>query len=85
MGGRDLYPESFGRHFAPPRAISRQAAEGLLPLAYIPASFRDTSTQVFDPVYMTKLYDLGYQLAMEGYPWQKTPPRMLGKLRLPKG
>lgn len=47
-------------------------------LAFIPASFRDTSTQAFDPVYMTKLYDLAYQLALEGYPWQKTPPRMMG-------
>ena len=32
-------------------------------LAYIPADFLDTSTQAFDPVYMTKLYDLGYQMA----------------------
>jgi hypothetical protein len=27
-------------------------------LAYIPGDFLDTSTQAFDPVYMTKLYDL---------------------------
>jgi predicted acylesterase/phospholipase RssA len=45
-------------------------------LAYIPADFHDTSTQAFDPVYMTKLFDLGYQMAAAGYPWQKTPPRM---------
>jgi hypothetical protein len=45
-------------------------------LAYIPADFHDTSTQAFDPVYMTKLYDLGYQMAAQGYPWKKTPPRM---------
>ena len=45
-------------------------------LAYIPADFHDTSTQSFDPVYMTKLYDLGYQMAAGGYPWQKTPPRL---------
>ena len=45
-------------------------------LAYIPADFRDTSTQAFDPVYMTKLYDLGYQTAANGYPWKKTPPRL---------
>jgi predicted acylesterase/phospholipase RssA len=45
-------------------------------LAYIPADFHDTSTQAFDPVYMTKLFDLGYQMAVAGYPWQKTPPRM---------
>jgi hypothetical protein len=47
-------------------------------LAYIPGDFRDTSTQAFDPVYMTKLYDLGYRMAQAGYPWKKTPPRMVG-------
>jgi hypothetical protein len=47
-------------------------------LAYIPGDFADTSTQAFDPVYMGKLYDLGFQLAQAGYPWKKTPPRMSG-------
>jgi hypothetical protein len=47
-------------------------------LAYIPGDFLDTSTQAFDPVYMTKLYDLGFRLAQAGYPWRKTPPRMDG-------
>jgi len=45
-------------------------------LAYIPGDFLDTSTQAFDPVYMTKLYDLGFRLAQAGYPWKKTPPRL---------
>ncbi len=44
-------------------------------LAYIPGDFPDTSTQAFDPVYMTKLFDLGFNLARNGYPWQKTPPQ----------
>jgi Patatin-like phospholipase len=44
-------------------------------LAYIPGDFRDTSTQPFDPVYMTKLFDVGFNLARSGYPWQKTPPQ----------
>jgi hypothetical protein len=44
-------------------------------LAYIPGDFIDTSTQAFDPVYMTKLYDLGFRMAQAGYPWKKTPPR----------
>lgn len=44
-------------------------------LAYIPGDFPDTSTQAFDPVYMGRLYDLGYSMAQNGYPWQKTPPR----------
>ena len=47
-------------------------------LAYIPGDFPDTSTQAFDPVYMGKLYDIGFQLAQEGYPWKKTPPRFGG-------
>ena len=47
-------------------------------LAYIPGDFLDTSTQAFDPVYMGKLYDLGFQMAQAGYPWKKTPPRMAG-------
>lgn len=44
-------------------------------LAYIPGDFPDTSTQAFDPVYMTKLFDVGFDLARSGYPWQKTPPQ----------
>jgi Patatin-like phospholipase len=47
-------------------------------LAYIPGDFLDTSTQDFDPVYMTKLYNLGFRMAQAGYPWKKTPPRMVG-------
>ena len=47
-------------------------------LAYIPGDFVDTSTQAFDPVYMGKLFNLGYQMAEAGYPWKKTPPRMAG-------
>src|SRR3990170_457084 len=47
-------------------------------LAYIPGDFHDTSTQAFDPVYMTKLYDLGFRMAQAGYPWKKVPPRMAG-------
>ena len=44
-------------------------------VAYIPGDFPDTSTQAFDPVYMTKLFDLGFSLAQTGYPWKKTPPQ----------
>ncbi|HYJ57867.1 MAG TPA: patatin family protein, partial [Methyloceanibacter sp.] len=47
-------------------------------LAYMPGDFQDTSTQAFDPVYMTKLYDLGFSMAQAGYPWKKVPPRMAG-------
>lgn len=47
-------------------------------LAYIPGDFPDTSTQAFDPKYMTALYDLGFRLGQAGYHWQKAPPRLNG-------
>ena len=43
-------------------------------LAYIPADFIDEPTEGFDPVYMKKLLDRGYQMALEGYPWETAPP-----------
>ncbi len=43
-------------------------------LAHIPASFVEVPTEGFDPVYMAKLFDLGYELALGGYPWLDTPP-----------
>jgi hypothetical protein len=43
-------------------------------LAYIPGDVQDTSTAPFDPVFMTKLYNVGYQIARRGYPWQDQPP-----------
>jgi predicted patatin/cPLA2 family phospholipase len=43
-------------------------------LAYIPASFTEESSEGFDPVYMRKLYELGYEMAKQGYPWEKGPP-----------
>ena len=46
-------------------------------LAYIPADFDEKPTEGFDPVYMTKLYERGFQMARGGYRWQKTPPGFL--------
>jgi len=43
-------------------------------LAYIPSSFDEEPKESFDPDYMRKLFDLGYKMAVEGYPWEKTPP-----------
>ncbi len=43
-------------------------------LAYIPAEFTEEPSEGFDPVYMGKLYELGYQMARKGYPWVKAPP-----------
>lgn len=43
-------------------------------LAYIPSSFTDEPAEGFDPVYMTNLYKLGYEMGVNGYPWKKEPP-----------
>jgi hypothetical protein len=43
-------------------------------LAYIPTEFTEEPSEGFDPVYMGKLYELGYQMASKGYPWVKAPP-----------
>jgi hypothetical protein len=43
-------------------------------LAYIPATFHEVSKEPFDPEYMTKLFQVGFDLAKKGYPWDKTPP-----------
>ena len=43
-------------------------------LAWIPSDFTAEPNEMFDPVYMKKLFDRGYQMALHGYPWQKAPP-----------
>ena len=43
-------------------------------LAYIPSDFDEVPAEVFDPIYMSKLFELGYQKALKGYMWQKGPP-----------
>jgi hypothetical protein len=43
-------------------------------LAYIPEEFTESPNEGFDPVYMGKLYELGFKMAIKGYPWVKTPP-----------
>lgn len=43
-------------------------------LAYIPATFDEKPKEAFDPEYMQKLFDLGYELAKARYPWEKVPP-----------
>jgi len=45
-------------------------------LAYIPKEFEDTSQGDFDTQYMRKLYELAYDMAKNGYPWQKLPPAL---------
>jgi predicted patatin/cPLA2 family phospholipase len=43
-------------------------------LAYVPSEFNVKSKEPFDQEYMGKLFDLGYRMALSGYPWEKTPP-----------
>ena len=43
-------------------------------LAYIPENFSEESSEPFDKEYMTKLFDLGYQMAKDGYKWHTAPP-----------
>jgi hypothetical protein len=37
-------------------------------LAYIPDVFDEISKEMFDPIYMRKLFDLGYQMAKSDFP-----------------
>lgn len=46
-------------------------------LAYIPPEFTEKSNEEFDTVYMGKLYEFGFQMAKNGYPWLKAPPGFL--------
>jgi predicted patatin/cPLA2 family phospholipase len=50
-------------------------------LAYIPDSFQAQPASEFDRKYMKKLFDLGYDLALKGYPWEKSPPYYRNKER----
>lgn len=43
-------------------------------LAYIPAAFARPSNEPFDSTYMQALFELGYDMARGGYPWETTPP-----------
>lgn len=43
-------------------------------LAYVPNSFQETADELFDPAYMSALYQLGYDAAKAGYPWKTAPP-----------
>lgn len=42
-------------------------------VAYIPGNFDSTSKEMFDPVEMTKLYNLGYEQAKSGEAWKDKP------------
>ena len=43
-------------------------------LAYIPPEFEEKAKEAFDPVYMKKLYDLAFEMAVTGDVWARQPP-----------
>jgi hypothetical protein len=43
-------------------------------LAYIPETFTTPLNEPFETAYMRELYGVGYELAVNGYPWAKVPP-----------
>lgn len=44
---------------------------------WIPETFDEVPTEMFDPVYMSALYDLGYQYGLAGDQWQSAPPNFV--------
>jgi predicted acylesterase/phospholipase RssA len=43
-------------------------------LAYIPGAFNLPHTRDFDRDYMRALFNYGYQMSVQGYPWETSPP-----------
>lgn len=46
-------------------------------LAYIPGDFDLEAEEEFDPKYMRALFDLGYEMARDGYDWETSPPGVI--------
>ena len=64
QGTGDLYREFIGAH--------KYGFD--FHLAHIPDDFEADSHEMFDRNYMRKLYQLGYDMAVDGYPWKDIPP-----------
>ncbi len=47
-------------------------------LAYIPGDFNAPQKEIFDPEYILELFNLGYSMGRDGYPWSKVPPELEG-------
>ncbi len=43
-------------------------------LGSVPADYVSQAKEPFDPDDLKRLYDLGYKMAISGYPWDKYPP-----------
>jgi len=59
--------------------ISAQHHGFVFRLGYIPTEFDAGVPPAFDPVYMGRLYELGYEQAAGGYPWRTTLPGLDGE------
>lgn len=46
-------------------------------LAAIPDDFESKAEEMFDPVEMKRLFELGYEMGLSGALWRHTPPRYL--------
>lgn len=57
------------------RLYSQSRRDGMnYRLTYIPSGFNEKYAEVFDPVYMTKLFELGFNVSKSGDHWYKAPP-----------
>ncbi|MFA6217842.1 MAG: patatin-like phospholipase family protein [Candidatus Omnitrophota bacterium] len=54
--------------------FAKDGGRGDFNLAYIPATHVSKAKELFDPVEMQALFDLGFKEALQGYPWRKSPP-----------
>ena len=58
------------------RIFSMAERDGLgFNLAYIPASFDEVPDEIFDVEWMRRLFNLGYEMGKNGYPWEESPPQ----------
>ena len=67
QGIGDLYRELIGAH----------KFDFDFNLAYIPSTFDSEPEELFDQNYMRSLYEFAYELAVDGYPWEKIPPGLV--------
>lgn len=45
--------------------------------AHIPNDFKPNAKEMFDPVEMRRLFDRGYEDALDGYPWKRDPDELM--------
>jgi len=59
------------------RMYALATADGLdFNMISVPDDYESEATEMFDPVEMNRLFEIGRRLIVEGDPWQKVPPGM---------